>query len=844
MTRSELFAEAYNAWRLGDQSAAEKHIRAYLEQDGDSDEAYVLLGNICARSGRHSEAAVAYRKAIEKNPENREALNDLGVICRLLGRTDEALAALRAAIRLSDDDATVHYNIGNVYKQAGDSAAAETAYRGAVARDPELSTAWNNLGTLLQAQGRNSEAMRMFRDGLVHDPNHPALHYNLGLAYEHENSVQEAMREYQLALRSRPGWLEALNNLAILQQRSGDLAGAAASLTELLKINPSHAVAHNNLGTVLAQLGRAEDACRHYLSALDVDPRYQRAVRNIAQHLRSHPDLPDGVTALARLVERNTDDIDLRFALADVCMQLDRLSEAETELTEILGLDSENTEALRMLGAAYFRQGRRDSADECFERIEKIDPGLDQHHLDLARLHLQAGEHDQALEHAQAYLTARPEDRDGALLVAEALLAAGRLEQAVEQLQQLHRRFPEDGRVISLLARAQNELGNTAAALETADQLVSLQGNRASNEDLNALNDSLELYERAVGALENDVWRRNLQRLADLVEQVEREALSRETEALEVEETGGVEDESIPILGTWGSEFLVESEDDSESLRLRDLAIEREAPAEDEAARSLLDLSQSQAHGFRKLVESDEEEVHRRIIRKTTEEIVEPEPAPLPSARTPQSVSGPEHPQPQTASEAPGEGQVREAVSEGGESRSEETGTTLGAAADLDLDELLRAAESLQNAVDENTRTQAAAGAEPSIPPARSTERLRPADEGVDRRIRLLDYLLKLAESLPPEKREQFMQSEMRLKIESLRMRLSGRPGLKRGLERYAPRNGRVTEAQVTSKRVADAMRFMQSMSRYLPDPSISGLLNNRLSSIVERLEQLNVKRE
>lgn len=904
MTQSELFAAAYNAWRLGDQSAAEKHIRAYLERDGDSDEGYVLLGNICAGSGRLGEAATAYRKAIEKNPENREALNDLGVICRRLGRTEEALAALRAAIRISDDHATVHYNIGNVYKQAGDTAAAETAYRNAITRDPQLSTAWNNLGTLLQTQGRHEEAIRVFREGLVHDPNHPALHYNLGLAYEHEGSPAEAAGEYRLALRSRPGWIEALNNLAILQQEGGDLTEAAATLGELLKISPSHAVAHNNLGTVMAQLGRHDDACRHYRSALKINPEYKRALRNLAQHIRSHPELPDGVATLARQVERHTDDIELRFTLADVYAQLDRLNEAETELTEILGLDPENTEALRLLGAVYFRQGRRDSADECFDRIEEIDPAQDQHRLDLARLLLQAGQYDAALEQAQTYLTARPEDHDASLLVGETLLAAGRVHEAAELLRQLQRQLPDDARVISLLARAQSEQGDTTAALETADQLVSLQGKRASNEDLSALNDSLELYERAVGALENDVWQRNLQRLADLVEQVERQALSRETETLEVEETGGFEDDSIPILGSWGSEFLAEGDDASEPLKLRDLAVERKASDERDAARSLLEMGDAARHGLRHLVETDEEEVHRRIIRKTTEEIVEPQPQPQPQtqqqSQAPQQPGQPPRSAPPSSVE-PGASAESASVLEDAShypaydtpyaAPSEETHD---AVEESDLGELLRAAEALQSAVEESNRgrtetdedepreyprrriTDTAAGElldahsseEPEQPKqteqpveteqpespyeAADTDNTDATDETDntddadntddlvgDNRIRLLDYLLTLAESLPPDKRQQFMQSEMRLKIESLRMRLSGRPGLKRDLERYASGRTTSTATGITAKRVADAMKFMQTMSRYLPDPSISGLLKNRLSSIVERLEQL-----
>ena len=884
MTNSDFFMRAYNSFRVGDYSTAEQHIRTYLEQNPDSDEGYVLLGNICARSRRYSEAAAAYRTAIETNPENREALNDLGVVCRMLGRNEESLAAFRAALKLAPDDATVHYNIGNVYKQTGDLQGAESAYRNAVAHEPELSTAWNNLGTLLQSQGKLSEAIAVFRDGLVGDPNHPGLHYNLGLACEQAGELDNAIAEYRLALRSRPGWVDALNNLAILLQKSGDLSAAAGNLHELLKIDGSHAPANNNLGTILAQLGRPEEARRHYRAALEINPGYARALRNLTQLLRAHPQLPGVAEELAALVESHTDDVELRFALADVCMHLDRLAEAETELTEILGFDPEDVEALRMLGAVYFRQGRRDSADECFHRIEELSPGNDQFRLDVARLHYRAGEYEEAIAQAEDYLREHPRDRDATLLKAEALIDLGRSGQAIELLQDAREHLPDDGRVIALIARAQSDLGNTAEALETADELISLQGNRGSDDDLSALNQSLEIYEKAVGALESDVWQQNLNRLSDLIEQVTRDAEARDAESLEVDQTAELDADSIPFLGSWGQELFADEEE--EPLRLRDLKVESEPDERPdnaaESARSLLDLSEAESKGLRHLVELDEEEVHHRIIRKTTEEVIESPPERSPAA----SPAHQAQPQPQSFAQAgawaPG-GAGAESTSSGpgsssaqppsgaiepGEPRYEHeesadySDVSYNAPLDpqpvadqpdrqSDLDDLMGAFNDLRSAAGEvqQTSDDADAGYETTTPEAqaaaprrRFTDRAedegdeQPLESDPDKRVRLIDYLLRLAESLPPDKRAEFLQSDMRMRMESLRMRLLGKPGLKRDLERYAPRSH--AGLHLTAKRVSEAMKFVQAMSGYLPDPSLSGTLAQRLSQIVTRLEE------
>ncbi|TVR00415.1 MAG: tetratricopeptide repeat protein [Spirochaetaceae bacterium] len=1031
MKTDERFARAYSAWRVGDHASAETYITECIEENPDSDDAFLLLGNILVRTGRAGDAIAAFRTAIEKNPENLEALNGLGVVCRQLGRTTEALSAFRAALKVDPNDAAIHYNLGNVYKQSGDAAAAEQAYRAAAQHDPELSVAWNNLGTMLQSQGRLHEAISVFRQGLVHDPNHPGLHYNLGVAYEQDSQQDAAIDEYRKALNSRPGWVDALNNLGVILQRRGELDEAARVFRELLKITDQSALAHNNLATIEAQLGRLEAARAHYQSALKIDPSYHRAVKNLAHLLRAHSSLPDSVDELGELVQRNSDDANLRLLFAGACMEVDRLTDAETQLEEVLGMTPGNVEALRLLGTVYFRLGRRDAADECFARIPDIDPENDDFRVDEACLYAEAGEPEAALSRIDAYLATHPEDRAGLLLRAESLLAMERAEEALELLRELRERLPDDSRVISLMARAQQELGSVEAALETTDRLISLQGNRASVEDLEAISRSLELYESTVDDLRNDTWEENLQRLAVLMDEASRDISAVEAESLEVEEVGEIDAESIPILGSWGQEFF--ADEDEKPLRLSDLQEEVEEPQRPERpegpGRSLLDLSEVEAQGFRRLAEQEDEEIHHRIIRKTTEEIHEPPPRPEPEPQQPSPGGG--FPPgggapggwPPAPSGGPGSGPERggaggDAVA-GSESTSgvpehddrddlssggfyphyatpysgitdedtaggleheleEELGEEIDELEDLDdtpatptvaadgsfaargdqtietpigpsrepspadpvpgppagvpdehttwaappwvdadtesdpepdidtvdamkgddlgdehpgLSRLMRAAEALRAIAgdeqeeygleetadepvpkpsldaeagddaaptpagpEEESETPRDAGAVPAgamfpggVPQRRATDRVpqpRPRPENIDPRVRLLDYLVGMAKALPEEKRGEFLHSEMRLKIESLRNRLLGRRGLKRDLERYAPIRDREQEAHITAKRVADAMRFVQSMSGFLPDPSISSVLNSRLDGIVQKLQDFKTAKK
>ena len=112
-------------------------------------------------------------------------------------------------------------------------------------------------------------------------------------------------------------------------------------------------------------------------------------------------------------------------------------------------------------------------------------------------------------------------------------------------------------------------LGDREGALKAADELISLQGVRATSRDLSDLNESLELYERMVSAWEEEnasSWQRNLEKLGHLAGAGR---VTPDIPHMETAEADYFEEESIPILKV-----------DDTVLREE----EEELPEEDEAA--------------------------------------------------------------------------------------------------------------------------------------------------------------------------------------------------------------------------------------------------------------------
>ena len=127
------------------------------------------------------------------------------------------------------------------------------------------------------------------------------------------------------------------------------------------------------------------------------------------------------------------------------------------------------------------------------------------------------------------------------------------------------------------------------------------------------------------------------------------------------------------------------------------------------------------------------------------------------------------------------------------------------------------------DAAPEAPEAQAASGGAPGLPTA----------EGP------LALLEELGEYLPkriPERRKNvFMRSDARLKLEYLKSRLDGRQGIKQKIEAsYTPE---ASSDPLTLQKVADAFTFIKELAGHYPDPSVGTMMQSKVDSILRRIK-------
>jgi len=180
----------------GDPQGAEQSARRALEIDGQSPEAYNLLGYVAALQGDFEDAVESYRQAIALDDTYLEAMLNAAEVCiHPMGEFDEALTLCDQALDLAEnDDETVDALLlcFDAHLGKGDVASAK-------------------------------EVCRKFPPGPFENPSHTFL---VGRAFFEVGEVARASELIEASIRNNTANPDAFYYLGLIRDERGDVAGA------------------------------------------------------------------------------------------------------------------------------------------------------------------------------------------------------------------------------------------------------------------------------------------------------------------------------------------------------------------------------------------------------------------------------------------------------------------------------------------------------------------------------------------------------------------------------------------------------------------------------------------
>ncbi len=273
---------------------------------------HVTMGMIRAGKGEYELAVREMRAALQLDPLSADAYRELGAAYEAMRRDSDAEATYRKAIELRREDWWSVKQLGVFYFRTNRYAEAERAFLDVIRLTSDSAKAYSNLGAVYLAMGRIPDATKQFERSLAIEPNVNA-HSNLGSAYFYDGRYADSVPQFEKAVELAPADSKLWLNLADAYRWTPALAAKAPEtfrqaidlLEKEIAVNQRDAQLRARLATARASIGEhpqaveeieralqmaSTDPAVHYRAALVYEQagRRDRALREVGSALRLH----------------------------------------------------------------------------------------------------------------------------------------------------------------------------------------------------------------------------------------------------------------------------------------------------------------------------------------------------------------------------------------------------------------------------------------------------------------------------------------------------------------------------------------------------------------------------
>lgn len=433
MEKGLLLSRAQAAVISRDFALAVKLYKTLLKDEPDNLVYLKELGNIHVKNGEDEKAIPYFEQIITFHSQDVDAMISLGAIYRRLQRYEDSIIILNRALDEGENGAMLNYTLGFTYKEMKQYDDAIDCFEIAISENPTDVLAYNHLGSIYLERKEYQKSINSFKRGLQIDQNHPIINYNLARCYEEANLYSDAIRCFEIALKTKPGWIDAIRDFSELLVKCQRSKEASDLVTHAIDLHP-------NDSKLLSLLGKIFLDQYDYLSAEDA---FKKAYSNnnndiqilsgLAEALEKGEKIQESLEAVISALEIEPENKDVRKQYVHVLLSAREYDKAHESLKELYKeTGDEDVQVLDLCEQYYICVDEDERSQQIHERINKVDKKYNKHMLNAAERFIQKGKDHQAEEMAKNFIEKEAQNPDGYNTLAKVYISQNKLPEAIE----------------------------------------------------------------------------------------------------------------------------------------------------------------------------------------------------------------------------------------------------------------------------------------------------------------------------------------------------------------------------------------------------------------------------
>jgi tetratricopeptide (TPR) repeat protein len=435
-----LFNLGQASLRNGDNPNAELALSRALKLKPESPETQYLLAQVYTNESRPLDALDLLVRANKLAPENPDILYLMAQISMSQKYFEDAIPLLEKGLQIAPGRSDLRAALGESYFKSDKIDKSIEEFKKLIEVEPSVQ-AYSYLGLSHTYLGRFDEAKQDFQNGLKLEPRNSFCLYQLGYIAKLQGDSAGAEAIFLRVLRSNPDYPNALLELANIRIEGKRFSEAAELLRKYVRVSSSPATGYYKLAMVEKKLNDQAAAERDLA-------QFQTLSKDAS--FASHP------------YEHLFDYLDSRSRLAPNA----RMQQDLAELVEQSKLHPDQPEILYALAEAYLKSGKVQEARNTIAQLDKERSGDFRTLTGAGVLLARYGLYDDAIQHFQAALQAKPRSDDASFDLANAYFHKGLYSDALDTAMQVSEQGRKDDSYLALLGDIYAHQGDSARAKE------------------------------------------------------------------------------------------------------------------------------------------------------------------------------------------------------------------------------------------------------------------------------------------------------------------------------------------------------------------------------------------